>query len=159
MSRTVERRAYVAMVAALALLAPLESIGQTLGELADAQRVKQQAELAKLQKEAADDLAKSAPAVVPVEPLKLSAVEVRRSAESQRPKVILHSLYARNGVWIAELAEGQRLTLALIGMQLNGQRITAIGQQGLKLSKPCSAADVRDKIQCGQRIVPVGGAI
>lgn len=157
MSRTAKRNALVTMTAA-ALLSANPAVGQTLSDLAGAQRAKQQAEIIKLHKEAAADLAASTPIIVQADPVATKA-DVRRNAEAQRPRVVLHSLYARNGVWIAELAEGQRLALALPGMQLYGHRIMGIDQRGVTVVKACSASDVRDKVSCGQRIVPVGGAI
>ncbi|WP_162571593.1 hypothetical protein [Variovorax sp. SRS16] len=151
------------LVVAIGAAAALPSGAQTIGELADAQRLKQQSEIAKLRREAAAaEILLAAPSKQ-AEPVKLSEEEIkaiaRKRAEASRPKIVLHSLYARNGVWIAELAEGQRLALALVGMNLYGQRIVAIDQRGVHLSKACTAADVREKARCGNRTLNVGEAI
>lgn len=158
-SRKTERAMVLAPFALVAaMLAALPCQGQTLGDLADAQRLRQQAEIARLRKEAAAvDLEVAIP--LKPEPAKPSEGEIRRAAEATRPKIVLHALYARNGVWIAELAQGQRLALALVGMQLYGQRVTGIDQRGIALSKPCSASDVRDRVRCGERVLRVGEAI
>lgn len=136
---------------------------QTLGELADAQRVKQQAEISKMRREAAQaDLELSAP-LKPPPPAAPSADEAlrlsRKAAEAAKPRIVVHAVYAKNGTWVAELAEGQRLSLAMVGMQLNGHRVTSIDQRGLQISKPCSAQDVREKVRCGQRAVLLGEAV
>lgn len=165
MSRTIDRaRAPVAgALLVVAVATALPSGAQTIGELADAQRLKQQSEIAKLRREAAEAEILLAAPLKQAEPVKLSAEEIkaaaRKRAEASRPKIVLHSLYARNGVWIAELAEGQRLALALVGMNLYGQRIVAIDQRGVHLSKACTVADVREKARCGVRTLNVGEAV
>jgi len=133
---------------------------QTLGELADAQRIKQRTEIAKIQREAAAEAApqpdqSKAPTSAPA----INAATMRKVAEIYRPKITVHALYARDGVWVAELVEGQRLSLALVGMQIRGQKVIAVEQRGLVLSKACTAQDVREKVQCGTRIVNVGGVL
>jgi hypothetical protein len=140
------------------------SVGaQTLGDLADAQRVKQQAEIAKLRREAAQaEIELSIPLRTP-EPPALSPEDARRMAQKAAaaalPRIVVHALYSKNGAWIAELAEGQRLRLAMVGMQLNGQRVVGVDQGGLQLAKPCTAHEVREKIRCGLRVVAVGEAV
>ncbi|MCR6481015.1 hypothetical protein NU688_32995 [Variovorax sp. ZS18.2.2] len=152
-----------AAMACAALLACPAAGAQTLGELAAVQRAKQQAELLKSQKDLADAQAAATPKPERLEPTKVEAEETkaatRRAALAARPKIVLHALYARNGVWVAELASGQGLALALVGMQVYGNRISAIDQRGLVLFKPCTAQDASEKSRCGQRILVLGEAV
>ncbi|MGJ7523708.1 hypothetical protein ACSFA0_24750 [Variovorax sp. LT1P1] len=165
MSKTIDFGRVAAAAAVSFVLFAFSGVSnaQTLGELADAQRVKQQAEIAKMRREAAQaDLELSVPLKAPP-PLAPSAEEAarfaRKAAEAAKPRIVVHAVYAKNGAWVAELAEGQRLSLAMVGMQLNGQRVTSIDQRGLQISKPCTAADVREKARCGQRVVALGEAV
>ncbi|WP_076999147.1 hypothetical protein [Variovorax sp. KK3] len=148
-----------------AMLVVLSSHAQSLSDLADAQRVKQRAEIAKIRKEAAAAEAAEAPPVL--KPISASpatsAAEMRaaveRANEAARPKIVLHALYARDNAWVAEVAEGQRLGLALVGMQFHGHRVAAVERRGLVLTRPCTAKDVREKRPCGTRVLTVGEAI
>lgn len=160
MSRTAE----FLLVIALATTGTVATSAQTLTELADAQRTKQAAEITRAKAELAlaeaeaeskagggvkgtgDSAASKASA----------AAAAKAAAEAARPRVVLHALYARNGSWIAELAQAQELSLALVGMQIDGARIQSIGPKGIAASKPCSAAYVRDGVRCGQRLIRVG---
>jgi hypothetical protein len=137
---------------------------QTLGELAEAQRMKQQAEMLKAAKELeaaeANIAMKSAPAPdVAAKSQEDARKAARLAEEAARPKVVLHALYARNGIWIAEMASNQELALALVGMRVRGYQVTGIGQHGVTLTKPCNAKDVREKRGCGTRLLAVGEAI
>lgn len=148
------------MAAMVSIVAAGSCSAQTLGELADAQRIKQRTEIAKIQREAAAEAAPQpdqsrTPTIAP----SVDAAAMRKSAETFRPKVAVHALYARDGSWVAELAEGQRLSLALVGMQIGGQKVIAVEQRGLVLLKACTAQDVRAKAKCGTRVVSVGGVI
>lgn len=151
------------IVAAMTAAAPFSAHSQTLGELADAQRAKQQAEILLAQKELekAEEAAKlkSLPAAPSVQATAAGKTEPRTPAPPERPKVVLHALYARGDVWMAELASEQRLAVALVGMQIDGHRITAIDRSGVVLTKPCTPAHVRAKARCGQRLLKVGEAI
>lgn len=165
MSRTIEAMRSVACAVATTTVVTASSplAAQTIAELAQAQRTKQQSEIARLQREAAAmELELAVPLKQP-EPVKLSAEEqrkaARRVADAARPKVVLHSLYSRNGIWVAELSEGQRLAMALVGMQIYGYRVLGMDQRGLRVTKPCTAADVRDKAACGERILHVGEGV
>lgn len=164
MSKTTDSTRKTWLAACVLLAFSFCASAQTLGELAEAQRIKQQAEIlkAKTELEAAEaaEAKKTAAAVPKVQLSPEAAREAARAAEeAARPKVILHALYSRNGVWVAELASNQKLALALVGMSIYGYRVTGVGQQGLSLAKPCSARDVREKNRCGSRVVAVGEAI
>jgi hypothetical protein len=139
------------------------SHGQTLADLADSQRAKQQIEMLKIRKdletaEIADKL-KSLPATPGGQPSQAEKKTAQAPAQPVRPRVVLHALYTRDNVWVAEIASEQRLAMALPGMKVYGQTVTGIEQRGLLLNKPCTAADVRAKAKCGQRVVRVGEAI
>jgi hypothetical protein len=159
MSRTTKFKvAFV--VGMVSIIAAGSCNAQTLGELAEAQRIKQRTEIAKIQREAAAEATpqtdqSKAPTIAPA----IDTATMRKVAETFRPKIVVHALYARDGVWVAELAEGQRLSMALVGMQIRGQKVIAVEQRGLVLSKACTAQDVREKAQCGTRIVNVGGVL
>ncbi|MGJ7523831.1 hypothetical protein ACSFA0_25370 [Variovorax sp. LT1P1] len=133
---------------------------QTLEDLANAQRLKQTVEIARLAKEAADAQAELNPPPPPPPPAPPSEAEVRdaarRAAEAMRPRVVLHSLTSRNGQWIAELTFGQRRIDPAIGMTLYGQQIAGVDSRGLLLTKPCDAGHVRRGAQCGTRVLRVG---
>lgn len=148
-------------IAGLVMLFSSSAAGQTLGELANAQRAKQQLEILKIQKDNEDaEIAaklKSSPPAVPAQPGATGSSSVQQA--KARPQIVLHAMYTREHVWVAELASEQRLALALVGMKINGQTVTAIEQRGLVLNRACTAADVRTKTRCGQRIVRVGEAI
>lgn len=164
MSKTTEPTPKAWLAACLFVACSFCASAQTLGELADAQRIKQQAEIlkAKTELEAAEAAeAKKTAAVAPKIQLSPEAAReaARAAEEAARPKVTLHALYARNGVWVAELASNQKLALALVGMSIYGYRVMGVGQEGLSLAKPCSARDVREKSRCGSRTVAVGEAI
>lgn len=163
MSRTTNRMGLAARVllASFACAFTVAAGAQTLGELAEAQRLKQQAEIVKAKKEleAAESGGSKANQPQPKLSPEAARTAARLAEEAARPKVVLHALYARNGVWVAELASQQRLALALVGMRIYGYRISGIGQQGLVLSKPCSASDVREKAKCGTRVMTVGEAV
>lgn len=156
-------RALVCLSLAAAFACATSAGAQTLGELADSQRAKQQAELLKTQKELADAEAAAAAKVASTTAPKLSTEDARQAARrselAARPKIVLHSLYSRNGTWVAELASGQGLALALVGMQIYGNRIASIDQRGIVLTKACTAEDVREKARCGQRVLVLGEAI
>ena len=163
MSRTTKSAicGYLAVGVVLASIACAGS-AQTLGELAEAQRMKQQAELLKAKKEldaAEADSAKKAGPVAPVLSPDAARKAARLAEEAARPMVVLHALYSRNGIWVAEIASNQKLALALVGMRIYGYQITGIGQQGVTVSRPCSANDVRESIRCGSRVLAVGEAI
>jgi hypothetical protein len=148
-------------IAGLVVLFMPSAAGQTLGELANAQRAKQQLEILKIQKDQEDaEIAaklKSNPLPAPSQPGAPGAAST--APTKARPQIVLHAMYTRDHAWVAELASEQRLALALVGMKINGQTVTAIEQRGLVLSRACTAADVRAKARCGQRVVRVGEAI
>lgn len=155
-------RSVLMLVALTVVLAP-PSRSQTLGELADAQRAKQQIEMLKIRKdlEAAElaDKLKAAPATSGPQVATADKKPAQAPAQRIPPRVVLYALYTRDDVWVAELASEQRLTLALPGMRIHGQRVDAVEQRGLVVSKPCTAALVRARDRCGERVVRVGEAI
>ncbi len=163
MSSTTSRLAAVAALVLLGAVHVSTTHAQTLGELAEAQRAKQQTELLRQQRELAEAEAAAngkqsradTPKVDPAE----AAAAAKKAQLAARPKIILHALYARGGAWVAELASGQGLALALTGMEIYGHRVVGVDQRGLVLSKPCGAADVRARRACGQRILVLGEAI
>jgi hypothetical protein len=162
MSRTIDTCVASLAFATAAALGSHSAMAQTLGDLAQAQRAKQQIEVLKSQKELADAESAAAAKLTSGQPPKVSpgdAQAVQQDSVAARPRVVLHSLYSRNNIWVAELASGQGLALALVGMQIYGNRIAAIDQRGLVMSKPCTAEHVRDKVSCGQRVVAVGESI
>lgn len=136
---------------------------QTLGELADAQRMKQQTEMLKAKKELeaaeADNAKKAGIPTGPQLSPEAAKAAARLAEEAAKPKVVLHALYTRSGVWVAELTSNQQLAIALIGMRINGYQVTGISKQGLSIARPCSASDVRERIRCGKRVLNVGEAI
>lgn len=154
------RTANVLLLVAIAALGCMSTNAQTLADLADSQRAKQAAEItrAKTELAAAEAEAEGKVAGAPkaVSDPAAAKAAAKAAAEAARPRVVLHALYSRNGSWIAELAQAQELSLALVGMQVDGVRIQSIGPKGIAALKPCSAADVREGARCGQRLIRVG---
>lgn len=148
-------------IAGLVILFSSCAVGQTLGELANAQRAKQQLEILKIQKDHEDaEVAAKLKSSPPPAPAQHGPTGSSPAPQAKaRPQIVLHAMYTRERVWVAELASEQRLALALVGMKINGQTVTAIEQRGLVLNRACTAADVRTKTRCGLRIVRVGEAI
>ena len=163
MSSTTSRLAAVAVLVLVGALHAPTARAQTLGELAEAQRAKQQVELLRQQRELAEAEASANGKQVKAEAAKVDPAEAaaaaRKAQLAARPRITLHALYSRGGAWVAELASAQGLALALTGMEIYGHRVVGVDQRGLVLSKPCAAADVRARRACGQRVLVLGEAI
>lgn len=163
MSRTINPRALAFALVVAALFAGQTAQAQTLGDLAEAQRTKQQVELLKSQKDLREAEAavvvQTTAAALPKVSTSESQAELKRAVAAARPRVVVHSLYAQNGSWTAELASGQGLAVARIGMDFYGERIASIDQRGVVMARPCSGAAQRKKASCAQRVLSVGEAL
>lgn len=169
MATTIAAAAHAADPSAEKVPTRLASGQTTLADLAEAQRLKQQIEIAKTTREAAASDAVTAAAAgssgAVASQARLASISpaaardvAQKAADANRPPVVLHALYARGNTWVAELADGRNLALALVGMNLGGFTVTGIDGRGVLLRKPC-AAGARRGSSCGERVLRVGEAV
>ena len=92
----------------------VSSNGQTIADLAEAQRLKLRAELAQQGQLPAGQAAAS-PQVAPV-PLAPQQELPSAPPKPEAPKLLLHGLYERSGKWTAEVTDGVRLVTPTVGM-------------------------------------------
>jgi len=130
------------VVCAFTLVASTAS-AQTIGELAEAQRAKLRMELASKNAPPAD----ATPAPQPV--VKVSPVAI------EPPKLRVHSLYQRNGHWIAEITNGSQLAIPIPGMVYGKFVLEAVDGQGLHFNRVAKCA--RAKACESKRLVRLGG--
>lgn len=158
-SKTNRTRANFIVAFAFAF-AGTSSNGQTIGEVAEAQRLKLRAELAQ-QGQSPAPLA-TPPQVAPV-PLASPQELPPPPRVPEPPKLLLHGLYERSGKWTAEVTDGVRLVTPTVGMFKGDWVLENIDAEGLHLRRmqPCSVKRAKASTQaCATaRVVRVGEAL
>ena len=147
------------------IFAPIWVNAQTIAQIASLQRAKQIAEIEKSEKESAAATVPVTLGPVPLVPgLAASAAGPQGSPRTKakaRSNIFVHAVYAKQGMWIAEISQGQILSVVLPGMVINGYRAASVTQQGIELTKPCTKATAEPTSGegCGRRLVRLGEAI
>lgn len=127
---------------------------QTLADLAAAQRTKQDADMAKAKADL--ETAQAAATAKTAAPATAQAAPVPpRPAKPPKPPAVVHSLYALNGEWVAEVVDGNFLMRARPGTQINGFVVERATGDGLVLRVPCKGAPK----SCGTKVVHLGQTI
>ncbi|MDP9902406.1 hypothetical protein [Variovorax ginsengisoli] len=130
-------------------------MAQTIGQIAALQRAKQLAELEKGEKEAVE-ATKSADALM----APIVSLPPTKPKPTAAPGIFLHAIYSKEGMWIAEVSQGQMLSIVFPGMLINGYRASAINQQGVEVSKLCATRNGSPQAdrECGKRVIHLGEA-
>lgn len=158
MCRKTSRTCRADLLLALALaFGSAPSIGQTIGELAEAQRVKLRADVAQQLPASPAAQAAAAPQATS------TAAPALPPPLPEPPKLLLHGLYERAGKWTAEITDGSRLVTPAAGMFYGKWIVEVIDGEGLHLRRmqPCRAKPAKtSKSQCvTARVVRVGEAL
>lgn len=127
---------------------------QTLADLASAQRTKQEADMAKAKADL--EAAQAAATAKSAAPTTAQAAPAsQRPAKPPKPPAVVHSLYALNGEWVAEVVDGNFLMRARPGAQINGFVVERATGDGLVLRMPCKGAPK----SCGTKVIRLGQTI
>lgn len=113
--------------------------GQTIEEIAEAQRAKVQLEIAKGQPSK--------------EPVRAAAPEPAKRKAETAATIILHAVYENGDGFIAEVTDGTRLARLSVGMRHANAVVSRVDQKGVHLTAPMGC-----KVRCPQdRLITVGG--